>query len=109
MCAQADAQEDRAAFLTPPIRPTMPWRVQEVTPLPGYRLAVRFADGLSGTVDLSALVVSPAAGVFASLRDQSIFEQAFVERGAVMWPGELDIAPDAMHAAIKQHGEWRLA
>jgi hypothetical protein len=67
---------------------------------------VRFADGLTGEVDLSALVASPNAGVFASLRDQALFEQVFVDLGAVTWPGELDLAPDAMHAAIRQHGEW---
>jgi hypothetical protein len=26
----------------------------------------------------------------------------------VTWPGELDLAPDAMHEAIKQQGEWIL-
>ncbi len=27
--------------------------------------------------------------------------------GAVMWPGELDLVPDAMHEEIKQRGgEW---
>jgi hypothetical protein len=26
----------------------------------------------------------------------------------VAWPGELDLAPDAMHAAIQQHREWSL-
>jgi hypothetical protein len=26
----------------------------------------------------------------------------------VSWPGELDLAPDAMHAAIREHGEWGL-
>jgi hypothetical protein len=29
--------------------------------------------------------------------------------GAVVWPGELDLAPDAMHAAIKELGEWQIA
>ena len=24
--------------------------------------------------------------------------------GAVVWPGEPNLAPDAMHAAIKEHG-----
>jgi hypothetical protein len=28
--------------------------------------------------------------------------------GAVSWPGDLDLAPDAMHAAIKEHGTWIL-
>lgn len=28
--------------------------------------------------------------------------------GVVIWPGELDVAPDAMYAELKQHGEWKL-
>ena len=106
MQSEAVAQEDRAAAVTPPLRPLASWRVREVTALPGYRLAVRFADGLAGTVDLAALVWSPKAGVFASLRDPAQFGQVYVELGAVTWPGELDLAPDAMYAAIKAHGEW---
>ncbi|HME26615.1 MAG TPA: hypothetical protein VKI44_35710 [Acetobacteraceae bacterium] len=45
---------------------------------------------------------------FARLRDRSLFEQVTVEMGAVVWPCELDLAPDAMHAATKQHGEWKI-
>jgi hypothetical protein len=26
----------------------------------------------------------------------------------VAWPGELDLAPDAMHAAIQEHRVWSL-
>lgn len=109
MPAEAAAQSDRAASIAPTIHPTTPWRVQEVTALPDGRLLVRFVDGLSGIVDLSALIASPEAGVFARLRDRTVFEQVRIEMGAVVWPGELDIAPDAMHAAIKEHGEWRIA
>jgi hypothetical protein len=85
-----------------------PWRVREVTALPDERLFVRFVDGLTGVVDLSALIASPKAGVFACLRDRGLFEQAHVEMGAVVWPGGLDLAPDAMHAAIKTTGEWKV-
>ena len=109
MHSEAVAQENRTASVTPTVRPSAPWRVQEVTALPDYRLSVRFVDGLAGTIDFSALIVSPEAGVFARLRDLSLFNQVYVELGAVMWPGELDLAPDAMHAAIKEHGEWRVA
>jgi hypothetical protein len=108
MHAQATAEEDRAASLTPPVKPSMPWRVREVAALPGYRLRVRFVDDLSGIVDMSAMIASSDAGVFASLRDPDLFSQVYLEHGAVMWPGDLDIAPDAMHAEIKEHGEWRL-
>ncbi|MGA8029189.1 MAG: DUF2442 domain-containing protein [Bryobacteraceae bacterium] len=86
----------------------MPWRVEAVSPLDGFRLAVRFLDGTTGTVDLSGLVRSDRAGVFAPLADPCLFAQVFVEHGAVTWPGELDLAPDAMYAEIKEHGEWKL-
>lgn len=109
MHPEAATQEDRAASVTPAVRPSAPWRVRDVTALPDYRLSVRFVDGLTGTVDLSALIASPEAGVFARLRDRALFDQVFVDLGAVAWPGELDLAPDAMHAAIKERGEWRVA
>ncbi|SFW13454.1 Protein of unknown function [Nitrosovibrio sp. Nv17] len=76
--------------------------------LEGYRLWVRFDDGVEGEVDMGQLVHSPAAGVFAALVDQDIFAKAYVEHGAVTWPGELDLAPDAMHDEIKQNGIWVL-
>lgn len=88
--------------------PRAPWRLAGVEPLPGFRLRVCFNDGLEGTVELSDLIHSPAAGVFAALRDESRFRQAKVVLGAVTWPGDLDLAPDAMHRAIREHGTWRL-
>ena len=109
MPAKATAQDDRTASVIPAARATAPWRVQAVKALPGYRLFVQFLDGLAGTVDLSELIASPKAGVFARLRDAALFEQVHVELGVVVWPGDLDLAPDAMHAEIKQHGEWRIA
>jgi hypothetical protein len=88
--------------------PRSPWRVTEVEALSGFRLRVVFADGLTGMVDLSGLVHSPRAGVFAALSDPSLFAQVTLDYGVVSWPGELDLAPDAMHAAIKEHAVWTL-
>jgi hypothetical protein len=85
-----------------------PWRVTAVEVLPAYRLKVRFIDGTEGAVDMSRLIFEQGAGVFASLRDPAIFDKAFVESGAVAWPGEIDLAPDAMHQEIKKNGEWLL-
>ncbi|MDA8093488.1 MAG: DUF2442 domain-containing protein [Betaproteobacteria bacterium] len=106
MCAQAISEEN-----CPPavIVPRSPWRVASVEALPDYRLNVRFLDGMEGTVDMSALVRSADAGVFAVLADPLRFAEVFVELGVVTWPGELDLAPDAMHAEICAHGEWRLS
>lgn len=79
MPAEAAAKDDRAAAVTSAIQPIAAWRVREVTALPGDRRFVRFVDGLTGVVDLSALIASPGAGVFARLRDRSLFEQVTAE------------------------------
>ena len=106
MNPHADAQEYNAAELTPPLRPAAPWRVAHLDVLPGYRLRVRFNDGTEGIVDLAGFLHSESAGVFAPLRTEQVFRQARVALGAVTWPGDLDLAPDAMHREIKAHGTW---
>jgi hypothetical protein len=32
-----------------------------------------------------------------------------MEMGTVAWPGDIDLAPDAMHDALAATGEWVLA
>ena len=108
MHAHADTQEDHTAELIPPVSPRAPWRVADVEALPGFRLRVRFNDGTEGTVELERFINSAEAGVFAALCDESLFRQARIVLGAVTWPGDLDLAPDAMHQAIKKHGTWTL-
>jgi len=41
-----------------------------------------------------------AAAVIGVLSDVQFFEQVFVDYGAVAWPREIDLAPDAMYAQI---------
>jgi hypothetical protein len=79
-----------------------------VEALPGFRLRVRFNDGTAGVVEMGKFVGSDAAGVFAALRDEKRFRQVKINLGSVSWPGDLDLAPDAMHRAIKAHGTWIL-
>ena len=108
MCPKSVFEEDPPSPITSPIQPRMPWRVVEAQSLADFRLRVRFVDGLEGTVDMAALIHSSTAGVFAQLADPSRFAQAFVAHGAVTWPGEIDLAPDAMYAEIKRLGSWVL-
>ena len=79
----------------------MYWDVVEVKAEPGHRLFVRFADGTSGKVQLD---LSELSGVLAPLRDAAFFERAFVDRGAVAWPGDIDLAPDAMYQQVAKQG-----
>jgi len=75
----------------------MYWDIVEVKPEPNYCLFVRFKDGLEGRVRLHKEALT---GALAPLRDQQFFEQVFIDCGAVAWPGEIDLAPDAMYAEV---------
>jgi hypothetical protein len=108
MRAESNAGENSPTALAAEVAPRSPWRVTAVEALPGFRLRVAFADGLKGMVDLSGLVHSPKAGVFAALADPILFARVQLDYGTVTWPGELDLAPDAMHAAIQEHKVWSL-
>ena len=107
MRAQPAPQENPAASVTPTIHFRAPWRVESLEVLGDFALRVRFVDGVEGKVRMQRLISSPGAGVFAALADAAVFAKAHVEHGAVTWPGEIDLAPDAMHAAIKAHGVWQ--
>ena len=101
MRTQSNPQENPTAVLTPVIQPRMPWRVTAVQALPFFKLRVYFVDGTQGIIDLSDQVHASNAGVFAALADPVLFGQVFVEHGAVTWPGEIDLAPDAMYRKIQ--------
>ena len=62
---------------------------------------VRFQDGLSGRLRLQK---EELAGALSPLRDVRFFEQVFIDLGAAAWPGEIDLAPGAMHAEISRQG-----
>jgi hypothetical protein len=83
----------------------VPYDVVSVTVLPQRRLAVRFADGLSGEI---AFRDSHLYGVFAALRDPSVFAKVRCDDGFLAWPGDIDLAPDAMYDEIKARGVWVL-
>ena len=51
-------------------------RIISARPLPGYRLELRFEDGMEGQVDLSPLV---GKGVFAAWKDPAEFQRVFID------------------------------
>ena len=77
----------------------MYWDVVEVRPEPDYSLYVRFRDGLSGRVHFR---MEELTGVLEPLKDVNFFGQVFIDQGAIAWPGEIDLAPDAMHANVER-------
>lgn len=83
----------------------MHWDVLEVKQQGNYSLWVRFNDGVEGEVKF---MPSAFRGVFTHLSNKTQFRQVAIVNGVVTWPGDLDLAPDAMHAEIKRHGRWVL-
>ena len=83
----------------------MTWDVVSATVTSHLEFSVTFADGLSGRVKLSP---SHLFGVFAPIRDPDFFKRLLVAEGFVTWPGDIDLAPDAMYEAIQRDGEWLL-
>ena len=75
----------------------MYWDVIEVEPEAGYCLFVRFKDGLSGRVRLRP---EDLTGALEPLRDVQFFSRAYIDCGAVAWPGDIDLAPDEMYVQV---------
>jgi len=74
--------------------------IVEVRHLGGYRLGLRFEDGVSGEVDLSSRL--RFEGVFAPLKDLSEFAKVEVnpELGTIVWPNGADLDPDVLYSAV---------
>lgn len=72
-------------------------RVTHVETKPEYTLAVTFDDGTYGEVCI-------ADRLFEPLKDPEFFSRARVnEFGAVYWPNDADLAPDAPYRKITAH------
>ena len=71
---------------------------------PGYRLWIRFSDGVEGEVSLAHL---RGRGVFAAWEDSEVFRSVSVdsESGTVVWPGGIDLAPDALYLKLIEEPE----
>lgn len=70
-------------------------KITHAKPLSNYRLELQFSNGESGVVDLSSLV---GRGVFSAWDEPGAFGQVTVTKfGAVEWPGEIDLCPDALY------------
>jgi hypothetical protein len=66
--------------------------------LSGYRLWLRYADGVEGEVDLSDLA---GRGVFEAWNERRFFEAARLdESGTLVWGNSLDLCPDALYLRL---------
>ena len=70
--------------------------VVEATYRGGYRVWLRFDDGLDGEVDLSAEIYGE---LFEPLKDPEYFAR-FVVDDTLTWPNGADFAPEFLHERV---------
>jgi hypothetical protein len=69
-------------------------RIVRVEALEGYRLDVRFDDGVRGIVDVSDLA---GRGVFALWDDYAEFCKVRIgDTGELVWADRIDLCPDSL-------------
>lgn len=59
-----------------------------------YALQIEFENGENRVFDMRPYLEKKP---FVRIRDASIFAQARVEYGTVVWPGNIDIAPETLY------------
>jgi len=73
-------------------------RLISVRPLPGYRLALAFDDGVEGVADLSDLA---GHGVFTCWLQSGEFEKVTIgDSGEAVWASGVDQCPDALYLRV---------
>jgi hypothetical protein len=70
-------------------------KILEANPQDGYKIRLKFDDGISGEVDLSHLA---GKGVFAFWNDYENFKKVSIENGRwLSWSDEIDIDADTLY------------
>ena len=76
----------------------LPPKPIEVKPLEGYRLWIKYSDGVEGVVDLKNLV---GKGVFSLWNDYREFQKVHIGSGGeIAWGETIDLCPDALYLRI---------
>jgi len=72
--------------------------VSKVEPLPDFGLLLEFENGERRTFDMKPLLqIKP----FDRLKDPSLFSRATIDYGTVVWPGNIDVAPETLYLESK--------
>ena len=71
------------------------YKVIEVSPQDGYRLALTFNSGERGIVDLAPLA---GKGIFTAWNDPEVYRAVQIgSLGELTWGDEIDLCPDALY------------
>lgn len=68
--------------------------VVRVEPQPDYKLFLEFENGEKRVFDMASLMDKKP---FVQLKGSPLFMRARVDYGTVVWPGDIDIAPETLY------------
>ena len=73
-------------------------RPTEVVPRQGYRVWLRYPDGIAGEVDLHYLA---GRGVFEAWKRRAYFEAVRIAKdGGIAWGEEIELCPDTLYMKL---------
>ena len=75
--------------------------VTEAKLLEGYKVWLRFNDGLEGVVDLETTLQGDSRPIFQALLNPDEFKRFRVDMDTVVWENGLDLAPEFLHDLLK--------
>jgi len=76
------------------------YKVTHVEAKPNHTLCLTFEDGTKGDVCIAERLFG---SMFEPLKDPEYFAQVKADKfGAVVWPNDADLAPDALYFKVKQ-------
>jgi hypothetical protein len=78
-------------------------KVVELKPLEGHRLWVKFSDGSEGIRDYSDLIAKGGPAI-EGLRDQAVFNKAFISFGVPSWPNGFDVDAINLQMELRENG-----
>ena len=69
--------------------------IKSVRSLTGYKLLIRFSNGVEKEIDFLSLLDEP---VYQPLKDLNVFNSVYIDYGTIVWnDGMIDIAPEYLY------------
>ena len=74
--------------------------VVEAQHVGGYKIWLRFDDGVEGEVDFNGELWGP---VFEPLKNIEYFQRFFIDDDTLAWPNGADVCPSVLYATVLEH------
>nr|VFK63420.1 MAG: Protein of unknown function (DUF2442) [Candidatus Kentron sp. UNK]VFK71653.1 MAG: Protein of unknown function (DUF2442) [Candidatus Kentron sp. UNK] len=73
-----------------------------------YRIRLSFNDGREGIANLEKTLFHDKRPIFSNLKEKSNFRAFKLDHGTIVWPNELDLAPEYLfYLVFKEDDRYR--